>query len=152
MELLELKREINNKLFRYYHSISENNDKKEYYFHRLIDYNLDLIIYTIKEYFPELIYHKTIYEVGLVGLIVAIENYQLDKIGSFEEFVVENIRNEIGNYNQENHPMFVIMGGDETKINMGDIWYNKTHNVSQTMETKKNRDVYVKKLLKNSFN
>lgn len=149
MEILESKREENNVLFRCYHSISEDNDRKEYYLNRLIEYNLDLVVYTIKNYFPKLIYHKIILEIGLVGLINAIENYEMDKIGSFEEFIVANIKNEINAYNQQENPIFVISLNDDSRINYGDIWYNRTPDVNQMVTTKENRNGYVKKLLYN---
>lgn len=147
MELLESKREVNNTLFRYYHSLYEDSDNKEKYLNELIEYNLDLVIYTIKNYFPELIYHKTIYEIGLVGLIIAIENYEMDKIGSFEAFIVGNVKNEIERYKELEHPMFVITLNDDSRVNYGDVWYNRTHDINQMVQTKASRTKYVKKLL-----
>lgn len=92
MELMEAKRELNNILFRKYHS-ANNCDEKLKYLLDLFNYNIDLVGYVIHNEFPD---KGTNYiEEGLIGLIIAIENYEMDKMGSFEAFICANIKNQI---------------------------------------------------------
>lgn len=140
MNIFEEKREVNNKLFREY---SYNREDRKYLY-ELINYNYDLISYTIFKFFKELKYNKEVYEVALASMIHAIENYEMDKMSGFEEYLVANIKLEIEQFNLKIKPIF-ICNSDKTNLNMGDIWYNKNHNLIETLGTKKMRDGLVDK-------
>ena len=147
MELLEEKCETNNILFRKYRD-NFSNDSGKKYFIQLLNYNLELISYTIFREFPDFKYKKNIYEVGIVGLIIAIENYDFEKFCSFEEFIVANIKHEIQKSLDEEPILFVTNSENKNSLNYGDIWYSKNHLLDETLETKKLRDQLVKRLIK----
>ncbi len=93
MELMEAKRELNNVLFRMYKSTGDEN-KKLILLQELVNYNIDLVGYVIYNEFP----NKEInYMDGVNGLLSAINNYEMDKMCSFEEFILSNVRNNIIN-------------------------------------------------------
>ena len=138
MNFLEEKRETNNYLCReYYH-----NKKDEKYLNALINYNYDLVSYTILKYFRNIKYNKEIYEIGLVSMIEAIESYEMDKMCGFEEYVVAYIKLGIAKFDVKLMPTF-ICNNEKECLNVGDIWYNKTHNLKDTLDTKEFRDKIV---------
>ena len=93
MNLTEEKRELNNFLLRMYNSTNDENEKNRY-LQELFNYNIDLVSYVIYHEFP----NKGInyIEEGLTGLLIAIKNYKMDSINSFEEFILSNIKEQIG--------------------------------------------------------
>lgn len=103
MELIEAKRELNNILFRKYHS-ANNDDEKHKYLLDLFNYNIDLVSYVIYNEFPDRGINYI--EEGLTGLIIAIENYEMDKMCSFEEFILSNVRDSIINNIKETKKRF----------------------------------------------
>ena len=135
MNFLEEKRGVNNSLFREYSFDRKNKE----YLKALINYNYDLVGYTIFKYFENLKYNKEMYEIGLASMISAIENYEMDKMSGFEEYLVAYIKLGIEQYNCNLKPTFVC-NSDANSLNVGDIWYNKTHDLKDTLETKKMRD------------
>lgn len=147
MEFLESKRETNNFLLRQYYGISQKNEYKDEWFNRIIDYNLDIVSFVIKKEFNNMRYYKTVIEVGIVGLILALERYEMNKFVSFEEFAVSTIKNEIENFMKERKISFVNTINVIKTINTGDIWHNKTHLISETIETKDMRDNLTKRLI-----
>ena len=94
---VESKREINNILIRKYKTVSNKMD----IFKQIIDFNFDFVAFTIKTYFPEYIGDEHIYGIGVLGIINAINNYEMDQIGSFESFIISCIKNEISNFLNE---------------------------------------------------
>lgn len=147
MDFLEEKREYNNILFREYHSKKNTKIVDKKYLYALLDYNYDIVSYTIVKYFKSLKYNKQAYEIGLSALIAAIENYEMDMISSFEEYVVAYIKDALNTYLESDKIMFVCVQNSGS-INMGDILYNKTHDLKDTLETKKVRDSFVIKTYK----
>lgn len=95
---VESKREVNNILLRQYKSLSNKMDC----FKQIIDFNFDFATFVIKTYFPEYIEDEYIYGIGIMGIIEAINNYKMDQIGSFEEFMMACIKNEIDKFLDEN--------------------------------------------------
>ncbi len=148
MEFLESKRETNNFLLRQYYGISEMNESKKDWGNKIIKYNLDIIAFVINKYFINFKHNKNIYEIGIVGLINSLERYEMNKFVSFEEFVVSSIKNEIENFINEAHVEFIITKENGQGFNYGDIWYNKTHLLNETIETKGVRDRFTKRLIR----
>lgn len=94
MTLIESKRELNNFLFRKYKSTNDDDEKNKY-LQELFNYNIDLVSYVIYNEFPNRGINYI--EEALVGLILAIKNYEMDSINSFEEFILSNIREQVAN-------------------------------------------------------
>lgn len=94
---IESKCEINNILIRKYRSVSNKMD----IFKQIIDFNFDFVAFIIKNDFPEYIGDKTIYALGIMGIIDAIDIYEMDKIGSFEAFIMACIKTRITNFLNE---------------------------------------------------
>lgn len=154
MDFLEEKREYNNQLFREYHSKKNVKDKDKKNLYALLQYNYDLVSYTIFKYYKSLKYNKEAYEIGLASMINAIENYEMDMMSGFEEYMIAYIKDALKIYLNSDRVMFICDANkDKNSLNMGDIWYNKTHNIADTLETKQVRDSLVikgyKKELKN---
>ena len=147
MNIFEEKREINNGLFREY----SYNRKDKKYLYALINYNYDLISYTIFKFFENLKYNKEVYEVALASMMYAIENYEMDKMSGFEEYLVASIKLDIEKFTSKVKPMFVCTN-NQNSLNMGDIWYNKNHNLEETLNTKKMRDGLVDKEYRKTIN
>lgn len=93
MELTEKKRELNNILFRKYSSTGDAKEKQKYLC-ELVNNNLDFVSYVLYKEYPN---HKGYIKEGINGLIIAIMNYEMDKMCSFEEYVLSNIRNQLNN-------------------------------------------------------
>lgn len=88
---IESKCEINNILIRKYKGASNKTD----IFKQIIDFNFGFVEFIVKTKFPEYIGDKTIYSIGIMGIIDAINIYEMDKIGSFEAFIMGCIENRI---------------------------------------------------------
>ena len=147
MNILEEKREINNTLFRRYHS--SNSQENSIELSALVNYNYDLVAYTIFKYFPKLKSRKDICEVGASALISAIESYEMDKSSDFEEYVVASIKNSITIYEDSIKP--ILVSNLEAKFNYGDIWYSREHNIKQILNTKNMRDDVSHKVFKKNM-
>lgn len=151
MNFFEEKREYNNILFREYHSKKYSNNDDRKYLYALLNYNNDIIGYTIFKYYDKLKYNKEAYEVALVALINAIENYEMDMMSGFEEYMIAFIKDALNKY-KESEKILIVCNENKEAINMGDIWYNKTHDLKDTLETKKIRDGMVIKEYKKVLN
>lgn len=95
---VESKREVNNILIRQYKNSKYDISSLE----QIVNFNFDFIAFVIKTYFPEYIGDNYIYGIGVMGIIVAINTYEMDQIGSFEEFMMACIKNEIEKVLDEN--------------------------------------------------
>lgn len=147
MEITEQKREMNNFLLREYLSNPKKECKEKSWLYILINNNLDLVAYTISKNFSEHKYKQNIYQIGINGLIKAIETYQMDKIASFEEFVISVITNEISNYIKEPE-LKVIIDNNKSGLTIGDIWYSKNHDLDNLLATKPYREKMLTKIYK----
>ena len=147
MEITEQKREMNNFLLREYLSNPKKEYKEKSWFYILINNNLDLIAYTINKNFREYKYKQNVYQIGINGLIKAIETYQMDKIASFEEFVISVVTDEISKYISE--PELKIIISDKTNgLTVGDIWYSRDHDLDNLLKTKPYREKMLTKIYK----
>ena len=150
MDFLEEKREYNNILFREYHSKKNSKNKDKKYLYALLNYNYDIVSYTIFKYYSELKYNKEAYEISISSMINAIENYEMDMMSGFEEYIIAYIKDALKTYLNSNKTMF-ICDKNQDSLNLGDIWYNKTHNIGDTLDTKKVRDGLVIKEYKKAI-
>ena len=148
MNITEQKREMNNFLLREYLSNPNKNLKDKSWMYILINNNLDLVAYTIAKKYPQYKYRLNIYQIGLNGLIKAIETYEMDKITSFEEFVISVISNEIEDYISKPELMVIIDGTKKTGLTIGDIWYSKDHDLDNLLSTKPHREKMLNKIYK----
>lgn len=145
MNLTEEKREMNNFLLRTYLS-EENNDKKKWR-NILISNNLELVALTIANDYPQYKYKHSIYQIGINGLIKAIETYYMDKIACFEAFAMSVISNEIKNYINEPE-LLMVVDGNKSGLTIGDIWYSKDHDLDNLLSTKPYREKMLSKVYK----
>lgn len=148
MNITEQKREMNNFLLREYISSPQKEFKEKSWLYILINNNLDLVAYTIAKEYPKYKYKSNVYQIGLNGLIKAIETYEMDKIASFEEFAISVISNEIENYIKQPELMVIIDGTKKTGLTIGDIWYSKSHDFDNLLSTKPYRDKLLNKIYK----
>ena len=140
MKFFAEKKEINNHLLQEY-----NYDKTQKKFvNALVNYNYDLISYTIFKYFNALKHNKEVYEVGIVSMIDAIEKYEIMGTNDFEEYLVFSIKLGIEKFTSKLKPNF-IFEEDNKNLNIGDVWYNKNHNLEETLSTKTMRDSIARK-------
>lgn len=93
LNFIEDKRELNNILFREFHSSTD----KLIYLNMLIENNEDLIEYTINMYFKNVEFSE-IYNLCKNSMIKAFENYEMDKICDLESFIIANIKSDLENY------------------------------------------------------
>lgn len=145
MELTEDIREMNNFLLREY--LSEENNNKKKWINILINNNLELVALTISKNYPNYKYKHSIYQIGINGLIKAIETYYMDKIACFEEFAISVINNEIKNYISEPE-LLMIIDGNKSGLTIGDIWYSKEHDLDDLLSTKPYREKMLSKVYK----
>ena len=128
----------------------DRSEKK--FLYALVNYNYDLVSYTIFRFFNNLKYNKEIYEIGLASMINAIEANEMDKMSGIEEYLVANIKLEIDKFNTTKlNPIFICNNNKES-LNIGDIWYNKNHNLEETLDTKQMRAGLVNKEYKKVIN
>ena len=71
----------------------------------------------------------------------------MDKIASFEEFVISVITNEINNYIKE-PKLKVIIDNNKSGLTIGDIWYSKNHDLDNLLATKPYREKMLTKIYK----
>ena len=90
---------------------------------------------------------QNIYQIGINGLIKAIETYEMDKITSFEEFVISVVTDEINQYIVDPELM-VIITSTKKGLTVGDIWYSKDHDLENLLSTKPYREKMLKKIFK----
>lgn len=147
MNITEQKREMNNFLLREYLSSPNKDMKEKSWLYILINNNLDLVAYTISKKYPTYKYKQNIYQIGISGLIKAIETYEMDKITSFEEFVISVVTDEINQY-IAGPELMVIINNTNKGLTVGDIWYSKDHDLENLLSTKPYREKMLKKIFK----
>lgn len=145
--ITDKKREMNNFLLKRCLSDQQKIMTENSWFYILINNNLDLIALIIEKLYPEYKYKQNVYQIGINGLIKAIETYQMDKIAGFEEFAMSVISNEIKIYINEPELMIVV-NENNSGLTIGDIWYSKDHDLDNLLETKPYREKMLNKIYK----
>lgn len=123
----------------------------------LIERNLRLVAHIVKKYESKMVDADDLISIGTIGLIKAIDSYNLDKSTKITTYAARCIENEILMYfrsNKKNNNTISLNDSigfdkDGNEINLIDVLQDKTPDISDILHNKENIDnlrVYLKDL------
>ena len=134
-----------------------NNDEEELYIkkmlegdkdarNKLIEHNLRLVAHIVKKYETKLIDSDDLISIGTIGLIKAIDSYNLEKSTKITTYAARCIENEILMYfrsNRKNNNVISLNDSigfdkDGNEINLIDIIQDKSPDITDILHNKDN--------------
>ena len=134
-----------------------NNDEEELYIkkmlegdkdarNKLIEHNLRLVAHIVKKYETKLIDSDDLISIGKIGLIKAIDSYNLEKSTKITTYAARCIENEILMYfrsNRKNNNVISLNDSigfdkDGNEINLIDIIQDKSPDITDILHNKDN--------------